>query len=226
MNKELQRRGRGWVEEADLSRYRGLSRSDLIALLASADACERTIAARLLPLDCDVTHILLEALIHEPALYTRLAITAKLESGGEATARQMIPLLNNIGHNQHRTPIAPSKKKSYPLPRDLIARSLGRMSPDIFPLLLDSAEQLSPFPLRELIDALGFMAFYHPSVATEAHYQRLLSIKHTHRKDALIPWKMLICFSAFPQSKAVLLQETVFLAEAQRSLCLLDAKKD
>ena len=195
-------------------------------MLHSQDACDRTIAAKLLPLDCETTDILLHSLMTETALYTRLAMTEKLEGGDSSTTLKMIGFLGKIGKNQHRVPIAPSKKKSFPLPRDLMARSLGRMNPELFPILLASAEELPPLKLSELIDAIGYMAFYHPALATAQNYQRLLQIKNSYDHDPLIQWKCLICFSAFPQSKDLLAQEDQFSMEAQRSLSLLALKKD
>lgn len=195
-------------------------------MLHSQDACDRTIAAKLLPLDCETTDILLHSLMTETALCTRLAMTEKLEGGDSSTALKMIGFLGKIGKNQHRIPIAPSKKKSFPLLRDLMARSLGRMNPELFPVLLASAEELPPLKLSELIDAIGYMAFYHPALATAQNYQRLLQIKNSYDHDPLIQWKCLICFSAFPQSKDLLAQEDQFSMEAQRSLSLLALKKD
>lgn len=226
MNNNSQRKQRGWVENSELSAYKNKSINELSNLLFSENAGERTIAAKLIPLTCEVSDILLSRLKTEPALYTRLALTEKLESGDQSTALRMIEFLADIGDNQHRTPIAPSKKKSFPLPRDLIARSLGRMKPEIFPTLLAAAEQLPSSQLSELIDAIGYMAFYHPALATTENYQRLLQIKKAHSNEPLIQWKFLICFSAFPQSTELLQLEEQFTEEAQRSLKLLALKKD
>jgi len=226
MNNDLQRKQRGWVENSELSAYKNKSSDELSALLFSENSVERTIAAKLIPLTCEISDILLSVLKNEPALYTRLALTEKLESGEQTTALRMIDFLAAIGNNQHRTPIAPSKKKSFPLPRDLIARSLGRMNPEIFPTLLEAAEQLPSSQLSELIDAIGYMAYYHPTLATVENYQRLLQIKKVHSNESLIQWKFLICFSAFPQSTELLQKEEQFADEAQRSLKLLALKKD
>lgn len=226
MDNYLQRKQRGWIEENDLFNHKTNSRETLISMLHSQDACDRTIAAKLLPLDCETKDILLHSLMTETALYTRLAMTEKLEGGDSTTALKMIGFLGKIGKNQHRVPIAPSKKKSFPLPRDLMARSLGRMNPELFPVLLASAEELPPLKLSELIDAIGYMAFYHPALATAQNYQRLLRIKNSYGHDPLIQWKCLICFSAFPQSKDLLAQEDQFSMEAQRSLSLLALKRD
>lgn len=224
MDQTEQRRRRGWIDTAELSAYENSPLSDLLAQLTDDRAYMRTIAARLLPLSSKTIDPLLETLACESALYTRLAITDKLESGDRSTVEKMLPLLATIGKNQHQTPIAPSKKNSYPLPRDLIARSLGRMDPALFPVLLEAGTNLSISKLKEWIDAIGYMVFYHPDLASAENFQTLYSIKEAHLDEPLIQWKFLICFSAFPQSKGCLLKEEYFVAEAQRSLNLL-AKK-
>lgn len=225
MHTFVKRKQRGWVENEDLIPYKKKSTDELKSLLSSEKPFERTISAKLLLLNCDTTNILLDALVNESALYTRLAITEKLESGDSATAQQMLPFLAKIGKNQHHSPVSPSKKSSFPLPRDLIARSLVRMNPEIFPTLLDAATQLPNVKLRELIDAIGYMVFYNPCLATTKNYQLLLAIKESYKTDVLIQWKILICFSAFPQSKELLQKETQFVSEAQRSLKILETKK-
>lgn len=226
MDRYVQRKKRGWIEDSDLIAYRDTTINELLSLLVNENAGKRSIAAKLLPLTCEVTDILLNSLEKEPALYTRLAITDKLENGNPTTALKMIDYLAVIGKNQHQFPVSPSKKKGFPLPRDLIARSLGRMDSEIFPTLLDSAEKLPISKLSELIDAIGYMVFYDPALATLENYQRLLQIKKAHTTEILIQWKFLICFSAFPQSKELLLKEEQFVEESQRSLRIIAAKKD
>lgn len=225
LDKHMQRKQRGWVENDDLIAYKEKTIAELIELLTSKEAYERTVSAKLLPINCEISNILLHSLIKESALYTRLAITEKLESGDSLIAQQMIPFLAEIGNNHHHFPVSPSKKKSFPLPRDLIARSLGRMKPEIFPTLLTNAPQLPGSKLSEMIDAIGYMVFYNPSLATAQNYQSLLEIRNSYKSDSLIQWKFLICFSAFPQSKELLLEEEQFISEAQRSLKILNIKK-
>mgnify|MGYP000752816402 CR=1 FL=1 len=148
-------------------------------MLFSENAGERTIAAKLIPLTCEVSDILLNRLKTEPALYTRLALTEKLESGDQSTALRMIDFLADIGDNQHRKPIAPSKKKSFPLPRDLMARSLGRMKQENFPTLLEAAEQLPSSQLSELIDAIGYIGLLSSGISN----YRKLSAAFTNKKS-------------------------------------------
>ena len=54
---------------------------------------------------------------------------------------------------------------------------------------------------------------------------QLYKIRNSYKSDLLIQWKFLICFSAFPQSKALLVEEEQFIPEAQRSLIILNTKR-
>ena len=50
----------------------------------------------------------------------------------------MVEYLGQIGNNQHTVlPTNGFNKKSYPLPRDIIARTLAHMKEDILPVLMD-----------------------------------------------------------------------------------------
>ena len=224
MKKDLQRKIRGQINDEYIAIYQSKSENELLELLYSEEAWQRSVAAELLLLTPETTDILLKKLQVEKALYTRLAITKKLESGDQETAEKMIAYLARIGNNQHRQPIPPSKKQSFPLPRDLIARSLGRMQPAIFSTLLAALKNLSVLQLSEILDAIGYMAFYQPALVTTETYQQLLQIRKTMIDQPLIQWKLVICFSAFPQSKELLLSEKEFAPEARRSLRSL-AKK-
>lgn len=73
----------------------------------------------------------------EKCLYTRLAIYEAVEKGDRETALQMIPLLGKIGGSQHKDlPDRVLQKKSYPLPWDIIAHSLAKISLGVLPVLL------------------------------------------------------------------------------------------
>lgn len=221
--KQLQ--ARGWIEEEDLFPFETSSSEELLRLLNSENPQERSIAARLLPLTEEITVKLLEAAAKEKKLYCRLEIMRKLETGTSETAKQMLPYLSKIGNNQHRLPLKqPSAKKSFPLPRDLIARSLGNMSPEILPTLFEQLSCLKSSQTSELLDAIGLLVFYHPNEASDEYFNQLLALWDKHADSPLLQWKLVICFSAFPQSKALLEEimrrNTDLAAEAQRSLNL------
>ncbi|EOH93164.1 hypothetical protein [Enterococcus pallens] len=218
-----QLQARGWIEADDLVPFQNRSPEELLNLLDSEKPQERSAAARLMPLTKTTTAKLLEAAANEKKLYCRLEIMRKLEVGTPETAKQMLPYLGEIGNNQHQLPLAkPSAKKSFPLPRDLIARSLGNMYPTILPTLFEQLGSLNSSKLSELIDAIGLLVFYHPHEASDEYFNQLLTLWDENEDNPLIQWKLIICFSAFPQSKPLLeeiIQTNAGLAtEAQRSL--------
>lgn len=221
--KQLQ--ARGWIEEDDLVPFQNYSLEELLRLLHAEKPQERSVAARLLPLTEGTTAKLLEAAAKEKKLYCRLEMMRKLETGTPETARQMLPYLSEIGNNQHQLPLEkPSAKKSFPLPRDLIARSLGNMSPEILPTLFEQFSSLNSAQLSELLDAIGLLIFYHPNEASDAYFSQLQTLWYEAADNSLLQWKLVICFSAFPQSKTLLEKiiqtNPALAAEAQRSLSL------
>lgn len=228
---EEQLRRRGFADERDYQRLRDFSDEQLLKKMYAGNPSERTAAIALLSeLDEERTHRLLTQLAQEKALYTRLAICQRLEKGNVQTAVIMLDYLGKIGSNQYtEIPTEVSKKKSYPLPRDLVARSLGKMTPAIIETLMTALDQLSIYQLSELIDAIGFLIFYHPELATEENCDKIIQLIEKNDEE-LIRWKALICLSAFPcsNSKRILekyAQRTDFLGkEANRSIIIIQEK--
>ena len=222
-----QLKNRGMASPEEIAACASLPWDQLVEELRSPDPCRRTAAARCMdPNSKSAAVLLLEQLAQEKCLYTRLAICETLEKGTEETAEKMLPWLGRIGKNQYKAlPDKVSAKKSFPLPRDLIARSLARMDMAVFPLLLQLFKTGSEQQISEALDAAGFMAFYHP-----AHAERILHLLHSHSGSEIIVWKVLLCLSAFPVPEAVrvlegyAVRDDIFGKEAQRSLHLVERK--
>ena len=102
---------------------------------------------------------LLKQLCVEKCLYTKISICESLEKSDNdciTTARKMTAYLGKIGNNQHKIlPEKVSKKKSFPLPRDIIARSLGKMDITIYPVLLELIHSRDVCKISEVLDAIG-----------------------------------------------------------------------
>lgn len=209
-----QLRNRGFATEADYQKLKYLSDEALREKMHSINPNERTAAITLLrELNETLTYELLDLLISEKALYTRLAICQRLEKGDIQTARIMVSYLGKVGNNQHQAiPTKVFKKKSYPLPRDLVARSLSKMTPSIMDTLWTAFDCLPVCQLSELIDAIGFLTFYHPELATAQNGQKIIQLVKASGNE-LISWKALICLSAFPCAAS----EEVLKAYSQRS---------
>ncbi len=197
---------RGYIDNIDLRPYERLTKDILLEQLNSTCAIDRSIAANLLStyLDCKVAIALLQRLNSEKALYTKIEICKTLESGDVNTAKEMMKYLGKIGNNQYCTlPTSSSKKKSYPLPRDIIARSLARMSLSIFPLLLARLDIDDPRYISELVDAIGFMVFYNQELATNDVLHVILNTMDKNKMNAVVYWKCITCLSAFPTSESL-----------------------
>lgn len=230
-----QLRNRGFLTKEDLVCFRQLSTKSLIQQLESADAVERTGAIRLLAMtsktDISLHRIFVQRLTQETKLYTKLELCEALQSGGVESARLLIPLLGQIGRNQHKLP-APErfKKSSYPLPRDIVARVLARMDACVLPLLVLVARDGVREQIVEAIDAMGFMCFYSAVPPTEklAALQQLLDSYRANRSDELLRWKIVRAFESFNHPDTLsMLGEIIddgakpeILQEAQRSLAL------
>ena len=241
MNENLtlnNRTARGYASEEEAAAHAHLDTARLELLLDSTSALERTIAVRLLSKrigieDTAFTRRLLGMLEREKSLYTRMALCSALESGDTYTAAEMIPYLGKIGGNQHTfVPDAPSKKTSFPLPRDIIARSLGRMAPTILPLLQQEIAEEHPVRLPEAIDAFGYLISRNEPLMLEEHCDLIARILDWHQDDPLIVWKCLVCLSAFHlEYSEGFLQDflrresnPLLCAEASRSLALVQSK--
>lgn len=225
---------RGYVSKEQAKEFEGASVGILLTMLHEKDPCKRTIAAKnLIKLSDEVVDELLKQLAIERCLYTKIAICETLEQGDLSTADKMITYLGVIGKNQYKElPDKVSAKKSYPLPRDIIARSLGKMNRSIFPALYRVLMTQDTIKIREVLDAIGFMVFYHKELASEENQNIIYSTMHQYRHDDIIVWKCILCLSAFPSKETKIILEEyskqknktpadhIFAKEAKRSLQL------
>lgn len=220
------RRKRGYLTLEEAAAFAPASTEEWINLLNAPDACTRTAAAKHLPAkDPACARALLQRLQIEKCLYTRLAICESLQQGDVQAARLTADRLGTIGNNQYRQPPArPSAKRSYPLPRDIAARVMGKMEPSVFPVLANILQSGDEVKLSEALDAAGFMAFYHPVLRTCENAGLVVRLARQYQKQPLLLWKAALCLSAFPSegSRRELLclrqRDDVIGAEAARSL--------
>lgn len=169
-------------------------------------------------------------LVKEKALYTKIKICDILADGNELTIKRMIPYIGKIGANQHRTiPKRCSKKKSYPLPRDIIARTIAKMDSRYFDVILENINNQNDFVVAEIIDAVGWQIFYHQELAIEKNYQVILDTIKRYQNNEFMLWKLIICLSAFNQAESLLKQwqsdNFVIKQEIERSIGLINKRK-
>lgn len=223
---------RGYAAQSDIEQLQHTPQEQLLELLRCDNAVVRTsAAANLDSVNNQAADALLNRLAVEKCLYTKIAICKSLERGNRDTAEKMTHYLGKIGNNQHRhAPGNVSAKKSFPLPRDIIARALGNMDVAVFPVLLEALRSDEVATVSEALDAVGYMAFYNPSVATLTSAQVIFDVMNRWSDNELLLWKAVLCLSAFPlqESKHMLNKfahaDTVLGREAARSLKLLESR--
>lgn len=232
-NANAQKTNRGFASAGDIAKVKLLPVAEQKNLLSSPYSWERTAAILALaeyisPNDMVFASQLLKILQTEKALYTRLAIAEVLQAGNLQTARLLCGYLGCIGSNQLKALEAPSKKKSYPLPRDLAARILGKMQPEILPALIEILHGSDVVKISEAIDAYGYLLFYHPGFAMKDHFLTIQQLLSAYASNELLVYKCATCLSALrlEESKALLesLQNhsNLYVAQnAERSLQLL-----
>lgn len=219
------RRARGQFTRHDTERLRGLDRESLLrTATGSESAAERSAAFDLLAQrspagDPAFTGLLLERLAQEKALYTRIGICRILERGDDASARLMLAYLGRIGSNRHKeVPGRISLKKSYPLPRDIVARILGRMNIRILPLLLENLGTAGREQAAETIDAIGYLCSRNPDSPLSGCVETLETTLSRFPGDELIAWKTALCLSAVAQPESAALLGRIREAGANATL--------
>lgn len=236
MNSDLETlRKRGYIEEDDISLYLKKGKEELIALLSDTIPSVRSSAVKALSLSCDMNDetladIILSKLIKEKSLYTRIEMGAALERGGIVTAEKMVAYIGKIGKNQHtKLPERPSKKISFPLARDFIARSLARMDVKVMPVMISVLDSEDEAKISEILDAIGYMAFYNTRVAKLEYANKIIDTIKMYEKNEIIYWKGILCLSGFPWRTTVAFlggvlergANSIFEEEAKRSLRLI-----
>lgn len=195
--KDKARKARGQVNEAEIGMYECYTQNQLEQLLMSSASKERTIAAILMGKKTLIESIphLLEALKNEKSLYSKIAISENLGLLGEPAVSGLVELLGLIGNNQERElPIKYFDKKSYPLPRDIAARTLVKIGSPAIPQLMQTAQSAKRFVLSEGIDAIGNIAS-NTNDARPLTY--MLEALNAHMSDSFLTWKYMRALSGF-----------------------------
>lgn len=235
LKSDLERlKNRGMPLEEDVELLKDKSLKELINCLNDDNAIIRTSAAiNLKPYinKNKVCSSLLLQLSKEKSLYTKIAICETLQNGNIDAARKMTEYIGKIGDNQYKIiPKKVSLKKTYPMPRDIIARTLSKMSIDIFPLLIEILESDDLIKIYEVIDAVGFMVFYNKNLSCDKNLEYIINLTEKYKNDKLIIWKCITCLSAFnlEKSKDILKSfvnddnKDILSLEAERSLSILN----
>ncbi|MFK5707553.1 HEAT repeat domain-containing protein [Lysinibacillus boronitolerans] len=232
---QLTRRGKITIE--DLQHYNNHKKTELLEMITSKEACKRTIAVKLLSasqdLNDDLIRLFLQTLTKEKKLYTKIEICEGLSKGGVQSAKIMVDYLGQIGNNQHTVlPTNGFNKKSYPLPRDIIARTLAHMKENILPVLMDVLKTNNIPAIREVIDAIGFICFYNKIQSNTQIIDALLLCLKNNYNDDITRWKLVRAFESFNDNKAIKIlmdieqndSQPIIRNEAKRSLSVINKR--
>lgn len=200
------RKKRGEISKDDINPYIHFSTHELIEMLESPDPKNRTIAATILgnKKEEDAVESLCNTLKREKALYSRIAMSEALGKIGKPAVVPLSNLLGQIGNNQEKT--LPGKyfnKKSYPLVRDMAARTLVKIGkPATIYLIQVLDKNPDIFIKQQAIDALG-------GIAAKTDDYRALNVIIEYfdiyaydpkNNDGLTIWKLIRSLSAFKDS--------------------------
>lgn len=207
--KKKNRETRGQISDDATLPYVDFSTEDLIEMLNAENPQERTISAVVLgkKKDENVIKPLCTALKNERLLYPRIAMSEALSQIGEPATPFLIQLLGEIGKNQEtELPLKYFKKKSFPLVRDMAARTLVKIGEPATPYLIEVLETGNEFKVQQAIDALG-------AIAARTGDKRALNILIALTKqlgnvpvdgstnDQVTLWKITRALSGFQNSK-------------------------
>jgi hypothetical protein len=181
-------------------------KTELLEMLHNPKAIQRSKAIKLLALETltkEDIQLLVQYLKKEKALYTKIYLCELLSSLGVRATVELIPYLGKINNNQY-TEIPPksSKKKSNPLARDIVARTLANASIDSLSILLEVLNSKDSIKISEVLDAIGYMLFYHPQAVTKEIVGMLYQTYENYKDNLIIVWKLTTWLSAFTKEQS------------------------
>ncbi|PAB60540.1 HEAT repeat domain-containing protein [Anaeromicrobium sediminis] len=232
-----QLKGRGYIVHEDTLEYEHLNKDELLDLLNSKEAHKRTIGVRLLSnkvnLDEKMITLFCDKLSIEKKLYIKIELCDALLKKNNDCARIMVNYLGLIGKNQHKElPKKPFNKRSYPLPHDIISRTLAHMSVNVLPELMTVLKSGNVLAIREVIDAIGFLCFYNDVSEKAQILKDLMDCLHEYDNDPIIRWKIVRALESFNNEEVIDIlnhikendEEESIRNEADRSLRIIKDK--
>ncbi|MDR0659564.1 MAG: hypothetical protein LBG19_01925 [Prevotellaceae bacterium] len=229
-NEQLQKRG--FADDEFEKGFKTASYHELLIWLNDPIPVKRTVAARRLGRLQNINSVepLCIALEKEKALYCKLEICNTLILFGKDAVPHLIGRLGKVANKQYKAP--PKKKfgkKSYPLPHDIFARTLMKMSGGVLPELCAVLDSDNTVQMSEAIDAVGYICFYdtqkRPDVA-----QLLYRCYQKYIDNNLLKWKLIRAMSAFYEMLPFLenqyqqLKNGELRQEAERSISIIKSK--
>ncbi|MBY9007175.1 MAG: hypothetical protein KGD63_10500, partial [Candidatus Lokiarchaeota archaeon] len=114
----------------------------------------------------------------------------------------LVILLGKIGKNQYKAlPKKPFKKNNYPLPRDIIARTLTKIGVDALPFLMEILQNGSKTQISEAIDSIGYISYYSNDSSS---LPCLWTCLEKYKDNKVIFWKIIRSFQSFQDDQVVI----------------------
>ncbi len=223
---------RGQLDKCGYEDIISLPEFNAAGFLSSNVAQHRTAAARYMRIYPDQSYLplLCRALENEKKLYAKIEICETLAFYGEPALEYLVAVLGRIGGNQHTEPVnCDLSKKSYPLPRDIAARTIIRIGTAALPRLIAALGGADEKIISEAIDAIGHISFTAKDTSARAALIKL----YEQSPQALIEWKLVRAFQAFGCDEVKTILEAILSApekdeilknEARRSLARISAR--
>lgn len=195
----INREKRGQISPEDLEPYLNSSSDSLIKLLNDDHPQKRTISATMLGRKRSENAVmpLTSALKIEKSLYSRIAISKALSEIGKLSIAPLIELLGKIGNNQEtKLPLKYFNKRSYPLSRDMAARTLVNIGKPATPQLIEILKTENTFKVQQAIDAVGGIA---AKTGDKRGLQPLINLLQIslNQNDRVTIWKIVRALGGF-----------------------------
>lgn len=203
--KKLDREKRGQISPEELDAYVEFQTKDLIEMLSTDNPQKRTISATILGNREDKKSIvhLCNSLKKEKALYSRIAMSEALGKMGEEAVPPLINLLGQIGNNQEiELPKKYFNKKSFPLARDMAARTIIKIGKPAITYLIKVMEEQDDLIVQQAIDALGGIA---AKTGDKSALPVLLNGLERYPDNEITLWKIIRALSGFKHNNEALL---------------------
>ncbi len=203
--KKMDREKRGQISSEELEAYVEFGAEHLIEMLETENPKKRTIAATILGNKRDEKGILplCASLKKEKTLYSRIAMSEALGKMGGSAVPPLIKLLGQIGNNQEtELPEKYFNKKSFPLARDMAARTIIKIGKQATPYLIEVVEKQDDYTLQQAVDALGGIA---AKTGDKSALHVLINGLETHSDNEITFWKIVRSLSGFKHSTEALI---------------------
>jgi HEAT repeat protein len=194
--RDLTRKQRGEVDSTLLESYSIYPDEKLNQLLSSGIAYERAVAATILGERKAKKYVLslCNALKTEKALYARLAICGALVNIAEESVKPLLAIIGRVGNNQETMlPEKYFRKKSYPLTRDIVSRTLIRIGQPAVDDVINQSNTTDNYILSQIIDTLGGLLHYTKDFNI---WPVLVRIQNENKGNDFLLWKTIRALSA------------------------------